>query len=183
MSNAPAAPAREAVGFVFPSELGWFALEMVGDAVRRASFGYASWREAIVYLNIDPSGDEPRGKTARLIKRLQAYATGKRDDFLDVELAEPRSTPFAQAVIEQCRRIAPGQVLSYGDLAQAAGSAGAARAVGSVMSSNRIAIIVPCHRVVASGGKLGGYSMADGVAVKSRLLALENAGKPGRKRS
>jgi methylated-DNA-[protein]-cysteine S-methyltransferase len=76
-----------------------------------------------------------------------------------------------QQVIEHHR----GRVRTYGELAAAAGSAGAARAVGSVMAKNRHPIIVPCHRVVGSAGSLGGFSARDGINMKRRMLELEGA--------
>jgi methylated-DNA-[protein]-cysteine S-methyltransferase len=63
--------------------------------------------------------------------------------------------------------------MSYGELAAKAGYPRAARAVGSVMSSNRFPIVIPCHRVVAAGEKPGGYTSPQGVGMKLRLLALE----------
>ena len=76
-------------------------------------------------------------------------------------------------VIAACRRIPWGETRSYGDLATECGSPGAARAVGSVMAKNRYPLIVPCHRVLAAGGDIGGYSAADGLVMKRRLLAAE----------
>jgi methylated-DNA-[protein]-cysteine S-methyltransferase len=64
-------------------------------------------------------------------------------------------------------------VSTYGDLAAAIGSPGAARAVGSVMARNCFPLIVPCHRVLGAGGSLGGYSAPDGLRMKRRLLAME----------
>jgi len=82
-------------------------------------------------------------------------------------------TDFQRKIIRAARRIAYGQVCSYGDLAKRIGHAGAARAVGSVMRHNRFPLVVPCHRVVASGGRLGGFSSPGGTAEKHALLALE----------
>ncbi len=108
-----------------------------------------------------------------LIGRLQAYFRGEADDFLDVEVDVRGLTPFARRVIDACRRIPLGQTMSYAALAAVAGSPGAARAVGNIMAGNRVPIIVPCHRVVGSGGSLGGYSSSGGLGTKRRLLSLE----------
>ena len=80
-------------------------------------------------------------------------------------------TPFQQAVWRALRRIAPGTTRSYAEIAQAVGSPGAARAVGQACGANPIPLLVPCHRVLASGGKLGGFSA--GLAWKRKLLARE----------
>ncbi len=76
-----------------------------------------------------------------------------------------------------CRRIPWGQTRSYAQLAAVAGRPGAARAVGSVMAKNRVPLVVPCHRVIASSGQLGGYSAPQGLSLKRRLLAMESGVK------
>ena len=83
-------------------------------------------------------------------------------------------TPFQLCVANATRRIPYGTTVSYGQLASLAGYPRAARAVGTVMSQNRFPILIPCHRVLASGGKLGGYTSVAGVDFKSRLLGLES---------
>jgi len=108
-------------------------------------------------------------------RRVQTYARGAPDDFADVPIVLTGLTDFQQRVIRECRRISYGHTLAYGELAVRAGSPNAARAVGSVMARNRIALVIPCHRVVGSAGKLGGYSAPDGIRMKTRLLELEGA--------
>ena len=110
-----------------------------------------------------------------VVRILQAFADGKSDDFLDVELDLDHLTTFARRVIGQCRKIKFGSVLTYGQLASKAKSPNAARAVGSVMRKNRFPLIVPCHRVVGAGISLGGYSAPDGLDMKRRLLAMEGS--------
>jgi O-6-methylguanine DNA methyltransferase len=80
-------------------------------------------------------------------------------------------TPFQQAVWSALRRIAPGATQSYAEIARAVGSPGAARAVGQACGANPIPLLVPCHRVLASGGQLGGFS--GGLDWKQKLLARE----------
>lgn len=84
-------------------------------------------------------------------------------------------TPFQNAVLSACRRISYGRVRTYAELAVTAGSPRAARAVGSVMAHNPAPLLIPCHRVVASDGGMGGFSGAGGVALKEALLDLEGA--------
>jgi methylated-DNA-[protein]-cysteine S-methyltransferase len=167
---------------LFPSQLGWIALAAEGETVLRLTFGHTSEtaaRRAIAAWRIPWVADFRRGELlqvdgpwAALVTRLQSFATGARDEFHDVQVA-PRSTPFQQQVLEACRAVGYGQRASYGDLARRAGRPGAARAVGQVMATNQVPLIVPCHRIVASGGALGGYSAASGVTLKQRLLDLE----------
>jgi methylated-DNA-[protein]-cysteine S-methyltransferase len=171
----------------FPTALDWMALAWRDDAVRGIVFGYPSQRQAkfalgqVLYLPGQfwhfPTGgqlaDEPQW-VAALMAGLQRFAGGERVEFSDVPLAMDHLSRFAKRVVAACRAIPWGQVTTYGDLAAACGSPGAARAVGSVMARNRYPLVVPCHRVLASGGGLGGYSAPDGLSMKRRLLAMES---------
>jgi O-6-methylguanine DNA methyltransferase len=104
--------------------------------------------------------------------QLQEYFAGTRKTFtLELDLRDVQSD-FNAAVLEACRSIPWGHTLTYGELAERAGSPGAARAVGAAMSQNPVPIVVPCHRVVASTG-LGGFT--GGLANKRTLLAHEGA--------
>ncbi len=102
-------------------------------------------------------------------RQLNAYFDGGLKDF-DLPLA-PGGTFFQRSVWDQLRRIPFGAVRSYGDIATALSSA--PRAVGGACGRNPIPIIIPCHRVVGSGGWLGGYSGGDGLKTKTALLRLE----------
>lgn len=83
--------------------------------------------------------------------------------------------PFHRKVYTALCEIPAGKTITYAELARRAGSPGAARAVGQAMAKNPFPIIIPCHRVVAGNGKLGGYSGRGGVATKRALLELEGA--------
>ena len=94
----------------------------------------------------------------------------------------PRSTPSAAASMRSREPSPPGRVLSYGEVARLVGGDATARAVGQALGANPFPIVVPCHRVVAAAGALGGFSAPGGVAAKRRLLAIEDAradGPPG----
>ena len=104
-------------------------------------------------------------------KQLEAYFAGKLRSF-DVPL-RLEGTPFRLRVWEQLQKIPYGQVISYGELARRVGQPNAARAVGGANHHNPISIIVPCHRVIAAGGALGGYG--GGLELKRALLKLEGA--------
>jgi methylated-DNA-[protein]-cysteine S-methyltransferase len=123
--------------------------------------------------------DEAPGWVRELVDDLQRFAAGEEVEFADVRVALDHLTPFARRIVAACRRIGWGRVSSYGELAARCGSPGAARAVGSVMAKNRYPLVVPCHRVLASGGGLGGYSAPEGLQMKRRLLAMENPGQAG----
>ena len=83
--------------------------------------------------------------------------------------------PFRRAIYAVLRGIPAGATLSYGEIAARLGDGSAARDVGEAMGKNPFPIIVPCHRVVAAGGRLGGFSAAGGVTTKLRLLNIEGA--------
>lgn len=104
-------------------------------------------------------------------QQLTDYFRGKRTHF-DLPLAPPH-TAFQGRIRTAMLAIPYGETRSYGDLAATLGSA--ARAVGQGCGSNPIPILVPCHRVLAAGGALGGFSAGDGVATKRWLLAHEAA--------
>jgi methylated-DNA-[protein]-cysteine S-methyltransferase len=80
---------------------------------------------------------------------------------------------FHRRVYEAARAIRPGETCSYGELAARIGSPGAARAVGQALGRNPVPVIVPCHRVLAADGRIGGFSAPGGAATKRRLLAIE----------
>ena len=101
--------------------------------------------------------------------QLKAYLAGRLKVF-DLPL-ETGGTPFQREVWEALRRVPYGKTASYAEIARAIGRPKAARAVGMANHANPIAIIIPCHRIIASGGGLGGYG--GGLALKRRLLALE----------
>ncbi len=84
-------------------------------------------------------------------------------------------TRFQQAVLEATRTIPPGQTATYGEIARWVGRPRAARAVGQALRRNPVPLLIPCHRVVGSGGHLGGYGGAEGLSVKIHLLRHEGA--------
>jgi methylated-DNA-[protein]-cysteine S-methyltransferase len=114
------------------------------------------WRE-------DPS---PLKET---IRQLRAYFAGELETF-DLPLA-PEGTRFQQKVWDELSNIPYGATISYGELAKRIGNPNASRAVGLANGSNPIPIIIPCHRVIGSNGKLTGYG--GGLPIKEKLLALE----------
>ncbi len=123
---------------------------------------------------LSPAGGEaPSAPVLIEAKRqLEDYFAGKRKDF-DLKLAAAGSD-FEQRVWQRMCTIPYGQTLTYGEMSKQV-SGGDPRAVGSACGSNPIPIIVPCHRVMAAGGTMGGYSGRGGLETKSKLLALEGA--------
>jgi methylated-DNA-[protein]-cysteine S-methyltransferase len=169
----------------FETDLGWMALAWREESLLGVVFGHASRRNAeiAIWRSLDRSRSQhplPSEKSQHLpnwvkelVDGLHRFAAGEPVDFSDVPLALDHLTPFGRRVVAACRQISWGKTQSYGDLATACGTPGAARAVGTVMAKNRYPLIVPCHRVLAAGGALGGYSAPDGLRMKRRLLAME----------
>jgi methylated-DNA-[protein]-cysteine S-methyltransferase len=108
------------------------------------------------------------------IRQLRAYFAKKLTRF-DLPL-QPEGTPFQIEVWRELQTIPYGKVISYGELAKRIGKPRASRAVGGANGSNPIPIIIPCHRVIGSNGKLTGY--AGGLHIKEALLKLESARRP-----
>ena len=164
-------------GRVFNTELGWFGLIRDQDQrLLRLRIGFATESQLTKELDgefcfqIDPQSEFD----TQLEKRLRNYAAGGEADFRDVVIWDEWMTDFQRAVVQNCREIPFGETRSYGELAAASGSPGASRAVGSVMSGNRFPVIVPCHRVLAAGKKIGGFSAPTGVSLKRKILMLES---------
>jgi len=111
----------------------------------------------------------------RATDAIVALLRGQARDLSDIPLDMRRVPRFHQRVYEVARTIPPGATLTYGELARRLGEPGAARAVGQALGRNPFALVVPCHRVLAAGGKVGGFSAGGGITTKLRLLAIEAA--------
>ena len=135
------------------------------DAVRRIDFPKdgkagrpeASWEESA------------RGAVGEAMRQLREYFAGRRSEF-ELPLA-PEGTEFQRTVWNRLREIPYGETISYGELAKRVGNPKASRAVGAANGQNPIPIVIPCHRVIGSNGKLTGFG--GGLPVKEALLALE----------
>ncbi len=112
---------------------------------------------------------------AKAIAELERYFRGEEVDFSTLRLDLRACSLFHQAVYTATRSVRWGRVATYGEIARGIGSPGAARAVGHALSRNPIAIIIPCHRILAAGGKIGGFSAHGGAGAKARLLEIEGA--------
>jgi methylated-DNA-[protein]-cysteine S-methyltransferase len=156
--------------------IGWCAIAGRGEQICAVTVGHRSAENAARFIE-KTLGENVRrfSWNRRLAERIVAALEGEPDDFTDVEIDFSHLTPFSRRVATACRRIGWGQTRSYGQLAAVAGFPGAARAAGHVMATNRTPLLVPCHRVVGSGGRLGGFSAPQGIKLKRRLLDLEMA--------
>jgi methylated-DNA-[protein]-cysteine S-methyltransferase len=113
-------------------------------------------------------------KLREVVSQVLDYLEGRRKGFTFTY--DLRSlTPFQRSVLTTVQKVPRGEYLTYGELARRIGKPGAARAVGQALGSNPIPVLIPCHRVLASDGSLGGYSGRGGVRTKEALLRLEEA--------
>jgi methylated-DNA-[protein]-cysteine S-methyltransferase len=162
---------------LFSARLGWFGIAWGDQGLAALTFGHQDRNQARSALGRLGTLGKPSacGNDAliELAVRLRAYCDGHWDSFLDVPLDLRDLTDFQRRVSLACRQIPWGETRTYGELASRIGSPRAARAVGSVMARNRLPIVIPCHRVLGSGGRLGGYSAPGGLDMKQRLLRLE----------
>ncbi len=135
-----------------------------------------------MYVVVETEGDavkslemtkaKPPGKprNSAIIRSLEAYFKTGKERFAGYKYKLDGMTPFQQKVLKAISKIPPGETMTYGEVAKAAGRPGAARAVGNVMAHNPVPLMLPCHRVVAADG-LGGFT--GGLEVKRKLLRLE----------
>lgn len=185
-SVARGTTSQDTLAAAFATDLGWMAIAHQDGVLRGIVFGHADRGRAVKALerNLGRDGgsslvidwlvlDEQPAAIVEVAERLVRFSQGESVDFSDVVVDESHLTPFGKRIVQACRRIPAGQTRGYGELAAESGSPGAARAVGQVMARNRYPLVVPCHRVVAAGGRIGGFSAPQGLVMKRRLLELE----------
>jgi methylated-DNA-[protein]-cysteine S-methyltransferase len=164
---------------VFPSEFGWIAMVADPSKLLYLKFGHRSRMAACraitksfgACIELASFNDNPTWLQL-LVARIENYTQGAVEDFQNVKINLRNATLFQRKVLNACRRISFGETVTYGELARRCGSPRAARAVGRVMATNPLPLIVPCHRVL-SPNSLNGFSAIGGVAVKKRLLEME----------
>ncbi|MCS7467589.1 methylated-DNA--[protein]-cysteine S-methyltransferase [Stieleria sp. ICT_E10.1] len=154
----------------------WTALGTMVSTWTAAGLYSLRWQER-PGLHQGPGADDGPGdvdaRVEDLDQRLREYFTTGHADFDAIEVDTQGWTPFTKQVYRCCRAIAPGTTITYQELARRAGNKAASRAVGAAMARNRILLVIPCHRVVSTGGGLRGFSAPGGLQTKQFLLDLE----------
>ena len=148
------------------SPVGRILLVGNGQSLKRLAF-----QDGTHSLKQDPTWTYAEAPFKKPIKQLKEYFSGERKSF-NIKLS-PTGTPFQQQVWQALRSIPYGKTVSYGEIAKTIGKPQASRAVGAANGKNPISIIVPCHRVIGSSGKLVGYG--GGLPIKETLLTLEQS--------
>jgi len=153
----------------------WATNGIVGLVLPESSRGAAADRLARMGPGLVEAAPPFSAAIERLIRDVRRLLKGARVDLAPVTIDLSRVPEFDRRVYEVARAIPAGQTLTYGDVATRLGDPGLARAVGQALGRNPFPIVVPCHRVVAAGGEIGGFSAAGGAATKRRMLAIESA--------
>jgi methylated-DNA-[protein]-cysteine S-methyltransferase len=138
------------------------------------------WRGGLCVRVHLPGGEEHRDNTMppaieALTEAIACAAAGHDTDFAASPLDWSGVEPFRRDVYRLCAAISKGRVRTYGDMARELGDVGLSRAVGAALGANPFPVVIPCHRVIASGGGWGGFSAPEGLAAKRRLLDIEGA--------
>lgn len=153
--------------------LAWEGERLIGAQLPEGDEGGARRRLARRFPEAEET--EAEGFVAEAVAGIRALFEGEKRDLSHLPLATETVTEFNRKVYEVALSIPPGETLTYGEVAQRIGEPGAARAVGVALGQNPWPIIVPCHRVLAAGGKTGGFSADGGVETKLRILTIEKA--------
>ena len=156
-----------------PCGVAWSDRGLVGVQLPEAS--EAETRERMLQRFPAAAEIAPPQKAQAAIANIVSLLCGEPSDLSAIELDMHDVAPVHRRVYEAARAIPPGKTLAYGDIAARLGAAGAARAVGQALGRNPFPIVVPCHRVLAAHGKIGGFSAHGGTETKRRMLAIEAA--------
>jgi methylated-DNA-[protein]-cysteine S-methyltransferase len=170
---------------MFETPIGAVAIGWVDDvvcgslvnAVQLPEGSPAATRARLLRLHPDAeeATDAVPADVQRAIDGVVGLLSGHADDLRDVTVDLAGLPEFHRCVYDVARGIDPGQTMTYGEIACRLGEPRAAREVGQALGANPVPLIVPCHRVLAAGGKLGGFSARGGVTTKLRLLEIEGA--------
>jgi methylated-DNA-[protein]-cysteine S-methyltransferase len=162
---------------VFETALGFAAIAWNGRGVTQLRLPQRSAgaaERALLRRAPTAARATPPDAIAALIAAVQRYFAGDQTDFSGVEIDLGPQEPFFARVYERVRKLGWGETTTYGAVAKALGAGPeAARDVGQAMATNPIPLIVPCHRVLAAGGKIGGFSAPGGSHSKATMLGLE----------
>lgn len=171
-----ATPNTGGVGFaVFETALGHCGVAWRGTRIASVALPFADAARTRARLRRVSDGAEttPPAEVARACSLIAALLEGELVEFEGVELDESRVPEFDRRVYEIARTIGPGETLTYGEIARRLGDPALARDVEAALGRNPTPLVVPCHRVVAADGGLGGFSAPGGRETKRRLLELE----------
>jgi len=165
---------------LFETSLGWMGIAWSDQGVTRVLTPQRDRQDCERRLMRFASGETKGVETvglppfvAEAVGLLTRYAAGETIDFSPVKVDLESIEPFRLDIYDAARKLKFGETVTYGQLAAAAGHPGEARDTGQALGANPVPIVVPCHRILAAGGKIGGFSAPGGSRTKEKLLALE----------
>ena len=162
---------------IFGTRWGYFGLLGGEKGLVRTCLPVGSAREAKERLIVSGGmGKSDATFFANLQAKIRAYFEGGCVDFSDISVSLDDLGEFGAKVLTACRKVGYGQTVSYGRLARLAGRPTAGRAAGNILAKNPVPLIIPCHRVIRSDGKIGGFSAGGGPGMKKMMLELEQLG-------
>jgi len=161
------------------TDLGAFGLAWTDLGVARVALPGRDRARTEIWISRDPAEPGfPERELAALPQMFRDYAGGDPVDFSGVLVDLSEVPDFNRRVYAEALKLGYGETTTYGAVARALGDLTLARAVGHALGANPIPLIIPCHRVLATGGRTGGFSSPGGVSAKMRMLALEHAASP-----
>ncbi|MHC4337289.1 MAG: methylated-DNA--[protein]-cysteine S-methyltransferase [Planctomycetota bacterium] len=160
---------------VFRTKWGYFGLAGTENALLRTHLPLPEPRNLKRWLLKDlPASKYDKNLFNILQKQIIAYFEGTYVNFdRNIPIVLSEFGAFAKKILLTCRRVRFGRTISYGQLAKKTGTPAGARAVGRVMANNPLPLIIPCHRVIRSDGRIGGFSAQGGTKLKNKLLQFE----------
>lgn len=169
--------------FSFETELGFFAIAWNDQGLTRLVLPERDHASALRRLALrgGPAAPETVAEEdlpeaiGAVVSAICQYARGETVDLSTIPLAIGAIDDFTRAVYAAALKLPQGEAVTYGELARRAGYPGMGRETGAALGRNPVPLIIPCHRIVAADGKLGGFSAPGGNATKARLLAHERA--------
>jgi len=170
-------PTAASGNMVFETALGFVGIAWSETGLSRLCL-FQRDRSA-VERRLEKHGAVPGGENntpawvAKLVGDVKAYAEGEDIDFSTVPVDLSGIDDFRLAIYDAARTLAFGETTTYGELAKRAGHAGLPRETGQALASTPVPLVIPCHRILAAGGKIGGFSAPGGSTTKERMLALE----------
>ena len=153
---------------------------VAGQGLRRVVLPHYQMKDMVDLLMWEHAGAvRDRRPFEKLIDLTCEYFNGRRADFSEIACELPPERTFTGKLLRACRTIQYGQTQSYGQLARRIGRADSARAVAAALGRNPIPLVIPCHRVIYSDGRTGGFSALGGIKLKERMLAVERSCQVG----
>src|ERR1044072_2589823 len=160
---------------VFETKLGFAAIAWGEKGITRFRLPFPDRASAEAQFKGKATAQELPPSVAAVVDQAVRYFAGEQIDFSPIELDLSGVDPFRRPIYDALRKVKFGETVTYGELAKRSGVTvpQAAQEVGVAMARNPVPLIIPCHRVLAAGGKLGGFSAPGRTVAKERMLALE----------